>query len=468
MMAHIRTWAELQARELTPAEEQLIEACQKGEPYGLSDGELPPEGTPAPSRHIHADVLRYLILGGCDDCKVDDIGVWVKGAHVTGTLDLKLNTTRGAIRMQNSRFEEHIDCEQSECKQLVLNGSDLQDLFGQTMKVTGSVFLRNITTQATIDLNSATIGGQLACEKATFEVKNGHAFNAQSAKINGGLVWRGVTVTKGTLNFANAHTSVLCDDEGSWPSGWRVDLEGLTYDTIIGGPLDAKSRLAWLHNVSNWNGTFTPQPYTQLAKILRDMGHDNDARQVLEKRDALLLKSYRKNLRKLSETTKNITVSHLATKSLAAAHWLFVDKLMGTLTGYGHQPFRSLRFLFLLIGLAAIQSHMAWTFGGFAPNSAVIQVSDDWKALSHKENAAEEWSAKTQAGRDWETFQAIAYATDLVIPIINIGQTDAWAPSTTRGAAGYHMWWLSWVFTIVGWIVTALGAAAITGVIRRD
>ena len=467
-MAHIRTWAELQARELTPAEEQLIEACQKGEPYGLSDGELPPEGTPAPSRHIHTDVLRYLILGGCDDCKVDDIGVWVKGAHVTGTLDLKLNTTRGAIRMQNSRFEEHIDCEQSECKQLVLNGSDLQDLFGQTMKVTGSVFLRNITTQATIDLNSATIGGQLACEKATFEVKNGHAFNAQSAKINGGLVWRGVTVTKGTLNFANAHTSVLCDDEGSWPSGWRVDLEGLTYDTIIGGPLDAKSRLAWLHNVSNWNGTFTPQPYTQLAKILRDMGHDNDARQVLEKRDALLLKSYRKNLRKLSETTKNITVSHLATKSLAAAHWLFVDKLMGTLTGYGHQPFRSLRFLFLLIGLAAIPSHMAWTFGGFAPNSAVIQVSDDWKALSHKENAAEEWSAKTQAGRDWETFQAIAYATDLVIPIINIGQTDAWAPSTTRGAAGYHMWWLSWVFTIVGWIVTALGAAAITGVIRRD
>jgi hypothetical protein len=467
-MAHIRTWAELQARELTPAEEQLIEACQKGEPYGLSDGELPPEGTPAPSRHIHADVLRYLILGGCDDCKVDDIGVWVKGAHVTGTLDLKLNTTRGAIRMQNSRFEEHIDCEQSECKQLVLNGSDLQDLFGQTMKVTGSVFLRNITTQATIDLNSATIGGQLACEKATFEVKNGHAFNAQSAKINGGLVWRGVTVTKGTLNFANAHTSVLCDDEGSWPSGWRVDLEGLTYDTIIGGPLDAKSRLAWLHNVSNWNGTFTPQPYTQLAKILRDMGHDNDARQVLEKRDALLLKSYRKNLRKLSETTKNITVSHLATKSLAAAHWLFVDKLMGTLTGYGHQPFRSLRFLFLLIGLAAIPSHMAWTFGGFAPNSAVIQVSDDWKALSHKENAAEEWSAKTQAGRDWETFQDIAYATDLVIPIINIGQTDAWAPSTTRGAAGYHMWWLSWVFTIVGWIVTALGAAAITGVIRRD
>ena len=515
-MAHIRTKKELYERELTPAEEQLIEACQKGEGCILGDGELPPEGTPHPSRHTRADVLRYLIKGGCAGCKVDDIGVALKGAHVTGTLDLDFVTTRGAIRMPNSRFEECIYCEQTKCRQLMLNGSDLQGLRGEAMKVTGSVFLREITTNATVYLNSATIcgqlscrkatfevkegfaltaqgaditagvvlaeittnakialnsakiGGQLNCEKAIFEVEEGEALNAQSAKMNGGLFWRGVTVTKGTLYFANAHTSVLSDDESSWPSGGRVDLNGMTYDTIIGGPLDSKSRLAWLHNVSNWNGTFTPQPYTQLAKVLRDMGHDNDARQVLEKRDALLLKSYRKNLRKLSETTKNITASHLATKSLAAAHWLFVDKLMGTLTGYGHQPFRSLRFLFLLIGLAAIPSHMAWTFGGFAPNSAVIQVSDDWKALSHKENAAEEWSAKTQAGRDWETFQAIAYATDLVIPIINIGQTDTWAPSTTRGAAGYHMWWLSWVFTIVGWIVTALGAAAITGVIRRD
>ena len=197
------------------------------------------------------------------------------------------------------------------------------------------------------------------------------------------------------------------------------------------------------------------------------MGHDSYARQVLEKCDALLLKSYLKDLRNLSKTTKNTVASRLATKSQAAAHWLFVDKLMGTLTGYGHQPFRSLWFLFLLIGLAAIPSHMAWTFGGFAPNSAVIQVFNGWKTLSHKENAATEWSSKTQAGRDWETFQVVAYATDLVIPIINIGQTDAWAPSTTCDAAAYHMWGVSWVFTIVGWIVTGLGAAAITDVVRR-
>ena len=77
-MAHIRTWKELQKLGTTPAEDQLIEACKKGGFCQLEDGELPREGTPDPNRHIRADVLRYLIRGGCDDCKVDDIGVWAK------------------------------------------------------------------------------------------------------------------------------------------------------------------------------------------------------------------------------------------------------------------------------------------------------------------------------------------------------------------------------------------------------
>ena len=33
---------------------------------------------------------------------------------------------------------------------------------------------------------------------------------------------------------------------------------------------------------------------------------------------------------------------------------------------------------------------------------------------------------------------------------------------------GWHLWWLKGVLSVMGWIVTALGAAAITGIIRRD
>lgn len=131
-------------------EDQLIEACQKSEGRILGDGELPPKDTPNPSRQIHTDVLRYLIRGGYDKCKVDDISVSVEGAHITGTLDLDFTTASGAIQMPNSRFSKPIDCEQTECRQLLLDDSDLQGLHGQAMKVTGKVFLRNTATQEMI------------------------------------------------------------------------------------------------------------------------------------------------------------------------------------------------------------------------------------------------------------------------------------------------------------------------------
>ena len=41
-------------------------------------------------------------------------------------------------------------------------------------------------------------------------------------------------------------------------------------------------------------------------------------------------------------------------------------------------------------------------------------------------------------------------------------------PSTNRGWWGKQLYWLRWVLGAFGWIVTALGAAAITGLIRRD
>jgi len=55
-----------------------------------------------------------------------------------------------------------------------------------------------------------------------------------------------------------------------------------------------------------------------------------------------------------------------------------------------------------------------------------------------------------------------------VIPIINLGQEDAWAPSTSRGPWGRGFHWAIPIIEVLGWVITALGAAAVTGVIRND
>jgi hypothetical protein len=138
--------------------------------------------------------------------------------------------------------------------------------------------------------------------------------------------------------------------------------------------------------------------------------------------------------------------------------------------GYGYRPARAVTIAVLLvIGLGWFFDR-TWNAGDMAPNAAPLLVSEGWVAAtqSHPENPAAFWSKPGQAGQDWETFNAYAYAADLVVPIISLGQESAWAPSTSRSDWGRTGWWLRWFAIAIGWIVTALGAAAITGLIRKD
>jgi hypothetical protein len=520
-MAHIRTKAELDAMNPTMAELYLIECCQKGEHCELGDGKLPPDGAPAPDREVRASVLRYLLLGGCKTCKTDDIGVWMSGANITGVLDLNFCTVKGAMRLEHCRFDHRLDTQQTTFAMINLSDSHLNGWFGQRLSSVGSIYLRRITATATIDLMSATIGGQLACERAQFKAAEGDALNAQRVKVTdtiflsrittkatvdligatiGGqldcegaqfeatkgfalnaqtihvgaaLIWRKVKTASASLNFDSAHFGVLADDLSSWPDGNRTQLDGMTYDRIA-EDVDARSRLNWLASGSNWNGVFAPQPYTQLAKVLRDMGHDTDARSVLAERDRLLGPQNRKGLHNIARNWI-WRVWYVVTHPV---RWL-ADQIFRLVAGYGHKPFRSLGWLLAFWLTAVCLSHKAWDAGDFAPASAVLLASPEWTliAASDVPNPAKMWSERQTlpdgsrtyvAGQDWSTFSSFAYAADLVIPIINLGQTDTWGPSTERGPWGKRLWRYGFLLQIAGWIVTALGAAAITGLIRRD
>ncbi|WP_289033162.1 hypothetical protein [uncultured Roseibium sp.] len=98
-------------------------------------------------------------------------------------------------------------------------------------------------------------------------------------------------------------------------------------------------------------------------------------------------------------------------------------------------------------------------------------MSQNWIQLAENaavENPADQWGDQNGPGRDYETFNALAYGADVVVPILDLGQTDAWAPSTSRGVWGKWLFGLQKIFVILGWGVTAIVAAAVTGMIRRD
>jgi len=51
---------------------------------------------------------------------------------------------------------------------------------------------------------------------------------------------------------------------------------------------------------------------------------------------------------------------------------------------------------------------------------------------------------------------------------VNLGQDDAWAPSTSRGIWGQVAHNLIWLIKTIGWVMTAMVAGAVAGVIRND
>lgn len=651
----------------TTAERALIEACRAGEPCILSETR-PTSGTDANT--VRAPLLRLLILGGSPTCGLDERGVTLLGAWITGTLDLAYCTALGQTALNQCHFNQKPYFQEAELNLFSLRGSHLPGLFAQGMTVTGSVFLSNLTATGTVDVNSAKIGGQLAydgaslngaggkalnaqgveigqslflsnatatgtvdvnaarigmqlacdgatlngaggkalnaqgveigqdlflsnlittgavavngakiggqlaCEGATLNGAGGKALNAQGvqtrqdlflrdltatgtidmggakiggqlsctgatldgagelalnaqgvetgqdlflrkltatgtvdvngAKISGqlactgatlngagemalngqrmvvsaGFVFRNLESVQGLIDLTAAHVGDLADDMVSWPKG--VDdliLDGFTYDRID-GPATLHERRDWLAVGSSLNGDFCPQPYTQFARTLRAMGHVVEARRVLIERT--------KRQGQANRAARHITPDgsvRLAFRSLWAdarniGH-LFFDRLGLAVVGYGQDAARSFWWLAGLFIAATILAHLAWIEGSFAPNSDVILTSPAWSEIAALgcvvadmpgclQNPAAAWSDKNAPGMDWDSFNRYAYAADLVVPFLDLGQTQAWAPSKDRGTWGKVLWWARWILSAFGWIVTGLGVAAVTGVMQRN
>ncbi|WP_299679775.1 hypothetical protein [uncultured Roseobacter sp.] len=292
----------------TPAEDKLLATCLAGD-FCVLSGELPPKRAPDPAIQIRADVLRYLITGGCDLHPVADWGVTLAGAHITGSLDLNLASSHGVTGLIRCRFDNPIDALQAKLQILNLNSSAVPALNAQGAKVTGSVLLRGITAEATVAINSATIDGQLSCEDARFNATSGHALNAHSMQVKGSVFLRGITAeatvainsatidgqldcddagfnatsghalnaqgakvrqafffrrvstANGVINLTTAQVGTLVDDPESWPSKERLILDGFIYSTVENATfLKLTHRLDWLAKGSTWVTSSTPSP----------------------------------------------------------------------------------------------------------------------------------------------------------------------------------------------------------------
>ncbi|SFR35887.1 hypothetical protein [Litoreibacter janthinus] len=510
------------------AEQKLINEASDPDRTSVGDGEAPISADP--DRTIRGELVRHLLLrfDGLHDKGIRLRGAWISGildlqgcdcerdislshCHLSHPINLVNARLRGlhlsaclinGLSADNASFSGsvYIRAGTKITGEISMSGArisgdlqicdatieaDRQDaIFAPSLRVEGSVFLGNYPYAETtthlhatgllffssarvehdffVTNTSVSLPPDGAVVAQVFDSTEEHgrdmALSFARARINGILYLADNQITNGIVNLAGAEVARFRDEPAGPGATYPIRLDGFRYtDFSRHAETNIKARLDWLARKPA-DTPFTSQPYEQLAGVLQALGHRNDARTVLMRKERLL-----------RAENRQLMQARGASPILRALSRLADDFLRWTI-GYGYRPGRAAVVAIVLILSLGFFFQSTWNAGDMAPNAAPILVSKDWidATRSHADNPSVFWSAPGQGGQDWETFNAFAYAADLVIPLISLGQENAWAPSTSRSPLGKVAWWVRWFAKSIGWIVTALGAAAITGVIRKD
>lgn len=501
--------------KLTEAERRLIDAVRAGEDCELSTTR--PE-VASDANTIRAGLLALLITGGADGDDLGHHGVNLSGAYVKGQLRLTHQVAVGVTWLLACSFAESIDLRQAKFSLLSLNDCHLPGLSAQGAEVTADLLLRGISAtrpvnlkgaqvggqldlkaarldgngrralnaqsiviaeslfitdckiKGTIYLAGARIGGQLACMNSTLDGKGVGAFDAQAATVGASLIWRNVTIKSGAVSLAGAHSKDLFDDVGNWPMGEdQLIIVSFTYDRLFGRDTSARAidRLPWLAAGSTNFGKFSPQPYTQLAKVLREMGHDREARLVLQERERRLAE----NLLRDQKAAFDAAYQH--NKGDSGKIWLSMrgaqawSWLTRVITGYGYAPHYALLWALGAVTLWTILYFIAYRAGVMVPSSDAILTSTDWKTAFDAQQLAPSLVWQGAARAHYEGFVAGLYALDVFLPVMELGQDTKWTASMAT-TGGVFVRALTWLLQGAGYLITGLGLAAATGIIQKD
>jgi hypothetical protein len=186
--------------------------------------------------------------------------------------------------------------------------------FGK-IHVNGSAYIIEARVGATVVVQDATFSG--APNEGNGSYGSVHGFYASGMSARELLSWHNVALENGAvLNLDGASVGGLNDDPHSWPAPGKLSIDGFRYERLF----DTRSRLRWLALQPEYH----PQPYRQLAKVLRAQGDEPGATEVLIVSEDLRYASYGR----------------------ASALW---GGFLNATIGYGHKPLRTIRWSLLVI-----------------------------------------------------------------------------------------------------------------------
>jgi hypothetical protein len=283
-----------------------------------------------------------------------------------------------------------------------------------------------------LDFTSASVGNNFLVRDTTFTGTAGSSYGLLAPQLSmhgGSFIWQKVELNGGSLDLTAATVGLMVDDEASWPAPGKLIINDFVY-TDLAPPDDARSRLRWLA----LEPAFQPQPYRQLAQVLRNNGDDAGAIEVL-----------------VAQEDARVRNSNWPRQGWA--------RFLKITIGYGHKPLRT-----VLWSLAVVV--LGWLLVTLGARAGVMRAT---------------WPDSPPATEDvaYEKLHPLLYSLDVFLPFVNLHQEHYWWPDADRSGdcnllgtklrvSGAFLRYYLWTQVIAGWLLSAIFVAGVTGLMRND
>ena len=356
----------------------------------------------------------------------------------------------------------------------------------------GNVLLRDgFRAEGLVDFVGARVGGHLELTRASLLNEGAKAINFDSCTIEGSLFLRDIEEIRGGIDLSGARVGTLIDNKATIEKLAHLTLDGLRYERIS-GPCDSRTRIDWLmrQRPKDIGSSFQPQPWEQAASVLRAMGHTEDARAVAVEKQWARWRAGAIGQRPTRGVSLREAVSNRFANFFANGfHWLY-----GKVAGFGYRPYKVISWMLLAWLTCALLFDAGERRGLFGPTAAALQINPhlahcgapgdtytpptgmgaDPVHLRNLPRPVEPWTRCSAFPASHPRFNPWIYSLDLILPVVDLRQDDAWGPIVaTKGGAHPLPWgmWLQvviWLEILIGWLGSLLLVAVLGKLVKPD
>ena len=418
--------------------------------------------------------------------------------NLKGSLYLRDCESRGEISFSGAQIGGDIDCRNGHFR---CAGDSVTTALRFTRIVTnGNVYLSDgFDAKGKVQFNGARVRGNIDCQGGTFSVPEGltsqdfaapgeafseDAVSLVNAEVMGALMLapiegttRPAAVFNGSLDLKSAYIRVLVDSEETWPKPANghegairhvIHLDGFTYERFAGvAPIQAEARKKWLkcQPAAHMAHDFKPQPFEQVIKVLKNMGHPEEARRLAIERQGFLVR------RRLSNRDRR----HGRLRSLPR---FLSESTIGLLIGHGYRPLRILVIMAAVGVLFGFYYKLAAEKGIFAPRDAQVFTQAVFDKCRGRPGGWTTCAEVEPSFVEYSQFNPWVYSFNVLLPVVDLYQERNWVPMRKEvliEAGGYAFVVPAWgtnalVLTEVafGWVASLLAVAAFSGLVKTD